>query len=122
MHARSKLGRAGEVMAADLYRRAGFRILDRNFRHGREEIDIVAARGSLIVFCEVKTRRSEEWGAPSEAVDPRKQAVLRRVAGAWLSSCREKVRTRGPIEVRFDVVSVIVRGGRAQATLIADAF
>jgi putative endonuclease len=122
MHARSKLGRAGEGLAADLYRRAGFRILDRNFRSGREEIDLVASRGGLIVFCEVKTRRSDEWGLPSEAVHPRKQAALRRVAGAWLSVCRDRIPRSASTEVRFDVVSVIVRDGRAEATLITDAF
>jgi putative endonuclease len=121
MHARSKLGRAGEGLAADLYRRAGFTVLERNFRSGREEIDLIVARGGLLVFCEVKTRRSEEWGSPSEAVHARKQAALRRVAGAWLSARRDRVRS-GVNEVRFDVVSVIVRGGRAEATLIADAF
>jgi putative endonuclease len=121
MHARSKLGRAGEGLAADLYRHAGFTVLERNFRSGREEIDLIVARGRLLVFCEVKTRSSEEWGSPSEAVHPRKQAALRRVAGAWLSSRRDRIRS-SVTEVRFDVVSVIVRGGRAETTLIADAF
>jgi putative endonuclease len=121
MHARSKLGRAGEGLAADLYRRAGFTVLDRNFRSGREEIDLIVARGRLLVFCEVKTRASERWGLPSEAVHPRKQAALRRVAGAWLSSRPGRVRS-STTEVRFDVVSVIVRDGRAEATLISDAF
>jgi putative endonuclease len=122
MHARSKLGRAGEGLAADLYRRAGFTVLERNFRSGREELDLVVGRGRLLVFCEVKTRRSDDWGLPSEAVDPRKQAALRRVAGAWLSSRRHRLRAFGSPEVRFDVVSVIVRDGRAEATLIPDAF
>jgi putative endonuclease len=121
MRARSKLGRAGEGLAADLYRRAGFTVLERNFRSGREEIDLIVGRGELLVFCEVKTRRTDDWGLPAEAVDPRKQAALRRVAGAWLSARRDRVRS-GPTEVRFDVVSVIVRGGGAEATLIADAF
>ena len=122
MHARTKLGRAGEQLACDLYRRAGFTILDRNFRSGREEIDVIARRGSLVVFCEVKTRRSDAWGDPSEAVDNRKRAALRRVAGAWLGERRDAARRlRGP-DIRFDVVSVIVRAGRAEATLIPDAF
>jgi putative endonuclease len=122
MHARSKLGLAGEGLAADMYRRAGFTVLDRNFRSGREEVDLVVARGRVLVFCEVKTRRSDRWGLPSEAVDPRKQAILRRVAGAWLSQRGGRVRRLGSPEIRFDVVSVIVRDGRAEATLIADAF
>ena len=122
MHARSKLGCAGEGLACDLYRRAGFTILDRNFRSGREEIDVVARRGSLVVFYEVKTRRSEEWGDPSEAVDHRKRAALRRVAGAWLSERRVEVwGMRGP-DIRFDVVSVIVRDGHSEVNHIPDAF
>ena len=109
-------------MAAELYRKAGFTVLDRNYRCGREEIDLIVARGRLLVFCEVKTRRSQDWGQPSEAVDHRKRAALRRVASGWLSARRDVLRDLRAPDIRFDVVSVIVRAGRAEATLIPDAF
>ncbi len=111
------LGRSGEDEAAALYRRLGFEVVDRNYRCGAGEIDLVATRGREIVFCEVKTRVSDTWGEPSEAVGWRKQARLRRLAAHWLSERR----ARG-CRVRFDVVSVIVRGARFEVTHIVDAF
>jgi putative endonuclease len=118
MHARSLLGRDGEAAASDLYRRLGFEVVDRNYRAGRGEIDLVARRGDTLVFCEVKTRSSERWGMPAEAVDRAKQAQLRRLAAAWLAE-----RKPGSVEVRFDVVSVTLRAGRAaDVTHIPDAF
>lgn len=117
MHARTLLGRSGEDLAAALYRRRGFRVIDRNYRCPAGEIDLVARRGDLLVFCEVKTRRSSYWGQPSEAVDLRKQARYRRLAASWLRDHRIR-----RVDIRFDVVSVIVRDGRPEATLIEDAF
>ena len=117
MHARSLLGHRGEDAASDLYRRLGFDVVERNYRAGRGEIDLVARRGDTLVFCEVKTRRREEWGLPAEAVDPAKQARLRKLAAAWMSERRP-----GYVDVRFDVVSVIVRGQQLEVTHIPDAF
>ena len=118
MHARSLLGRSGEDAACDLYRRLGFEVVERNYRAGRGEIDLVLRRDETIVFCEVKTRRSDRWGLPSEAVDYAKQAQLRRLAAAWLADRRP-----GYVEVRFDIVSVIVReSGQDEVTHIPDAF
>ena len=117
MHARSQLGRRGEDAACDLYRRLGFQVVERNYRSGRGEVDVVARRGDTLVFCEVKTRRSDGWGIPAEAVDHSKQARLRRLAAAWLAERRP-----GFVDVRFDVVSVIVRGDRLDVTHVPDAF
>ncbi len=117
MDPRPSLGRAGEDVAARLYRRLGFSVLERNYRCREGEIDLVAARGRMVVFCEVKTRKSGAWGAPSEAVGWQKQQRLRRLAAAWLHDRRP-----GPVDVRFDVVSVIVRGARAEVTHIPNAF
>ena len=115
--ARSTLGRSGEDLAASLYRNAGFRILERNYRVPEGEVDVVAGRGSTLVFCEVKTRRSDRWGAPVEAVSWKKQARLRRLAARWM-----RERGAGDAEVRFDVVSVVVRDGRPEITHFPDAF
>jgi putative endonuclease len=116
MHERALLGRSGEEAAERFYRRAGFSV-ERNFRAGRIELDLVAYRPGLVVICEVKTRVDERWGMPAEAVGFQKQARIRRGAAAWLAQ-----NNSGAVEVRFDVVSAIVRGGRFELTHIPNAF
>lgn len=115
--ARSSLGRNGEDLANSLYRRAGYQVVERNYRVPEGEIDLIARRGSTVVFCEVKTRRTDHWGAPVEAVAWRKQERLRRLAARWM-----RERGAGEAEVRFDVVSVVVRDGRPEITHFPDAF
>jgi putative endonuclease len=99
--ARRSLGARGEELAARHLRRCGYRILARNARPGGVEIDLVASRGGVLVFVEVKTRRSRRQGPPEAAVDPRKQARIARGAAAWLREQR-----RHPRRVRFDVIAV----------------
>jgi putative endonuclease len=98
--ARRELGAAGEAAAcADLERR-GYRILARNARADRVELDVVAERAGVVVFVEVKTRRSGACGAAAEAVDARKRARIARGAAAWLRAAG-----RRPRRVRFDVIT-----------------
>ncbi len=101
MERRRALGAAGEARAAAHLIWRGYRVLARNVRSGGVEIDLVARRGGLVVFVEVKTRRSRAFGAPEAAVDARKQARLVRGAAAWL---REHPARVG--RVRFDVIAV----------------
>jgi putative endonuclease len=96
---RRALGRAGEERAAEHLARAGYRILARNVRAGGVELDLVAARGELVVFAEVKTRRRAGPGG-HEAVDFRKRARLVRGAAAWLAG-----QPRRYARVRFDVLA-----------------
>ena len=117
MDARAELGRGGEDVAERFYKKLGFRVLERNFRCKAGEIDLVARRGSVIVFCEVKTRRTDAFGDPAEAVRYAKQARLKRLAAMWLAQRRP-----GSIDIRFDVLSVIVRRGRTYVRHIPDAF
>ncbi len=93
------LGAEGEALAAQLLEANGYTILARNDRVERVEIDLVARRGNMLVFVEVKARRSRAHGAPEEAVDERKRRRLVRGAAAWL-------RAHGPtaLRVRFDVI------------------
>jgi putative endonuclease len=117
MDARPALGRAGEDLAAAFYLRNGFRVLDRNFRCKAGEIDLVVRRGSLVVFCEVKTRSRTAHGVPSEAVDGRKQARLRRLAGHWLAERRPRA-----CDIRFDVIAVEASSNNLRVTHLPDAF
>jgi putative endonuclease len=97
--ARRALGNEGEARAAAHLERCGFRILERNARAGGVEIDVIAERAGLLVFVEVKTRRSRTHGPPEAAVDRRKQARLARGAAAWLRDAPRRYR-----RVRFDVI------------------
>ncbi|HVF53161.1 MAG TPA: YraN family protein [Actinomycetota bacterium] len=117
MDGRSRLGRAAEAIAARTLERNGFEVIARNFRSGRGEIDLIARRGRTVVFCEVKCRTTDHFGAPAEAVHRKKQMTLRRTAAAWL-----RANPSSGVEARFDVVSVIFRGGRMEVAHIPSAF
>lgn len=117
MSSRAILGRSGEDIAARTYERDGYRIVARNFRCRQGEIDVIAARGRTLVFCEVKTRSTDFFGDPSEAVTPVKQARLHRLAAVWLSQ-----NPAPGMGLRFDVVSVIADRGGARVTRLEDAF
>lgn len=97
------VGDFGEDQACAELDSRGWELLDRNWRCGAGEIDIVARDGNTVVFCEVKTRRSARFGSPVEAVTPAKAARLRRLAGLWL---REHAVGAG--EIRIDVIGIVV--------------
>ena len=96
------LGGFGEAMAAANYRAHGYAVLERNWRCRAGEIDLICARGTTLVICEVKARTGTAHGHPLEAVTRSKQLRLRRLAVAYL-----RVGGRRWAEVRFDVVSVL---------------
>lgn len=116
MDARPALGRLGEDAAADLYVELGFEIVERNYRCVGGEIDVIATDGKVLVFCEVKTRRTDRWGDPSEAVGYRKQQRLRRLAATWLAE------RRAGLPVRFDVISILADGNGLTIEHLPDAF
>ena len=100
------VGRFGEELAARHLDGAGLRIVDRNWRCAEGEIDIVAADGDTLVFCEVKTRSGTGFGDPAEAITAAKSARLRRLGLRWLAA-----HGLGWRELRFDVVTVLRRNG-----------
>lgn len=104
MAAKDDLGRDGENRAASFLTDRGYRILDRNWRCPLGEIDIVALEAGEIVVVEVKTRSSERFGHPLEAIDARKRARLWRLAVAWCMGHPDEARGRA---VRIDAVSVL---------------
>jgi putative endonuclease len=102
---RRELGIAGEQRAAAHLVARGYRILARNARAGRVELDLVAMRGRLLVIAEVKTRRSRSGGAPEEAVDFRKRERLVRGASAWLAEHPGTRWLGGPQGIRAQIKS-----------------
>lgn len=96
------LGRQGEITAAAHLTQKGYRILQRNYRYRRNEIDIIAAHKKTLCFVEVKTRSSETKGHPLEAVTPEKQTEIIRAASAYLAGFGGN-----EPDCRFDVIAII---------------
>lgn len=116
---RAAIGRLGEQIAGRWLYVHGCRILYRNYRApGGGEVDLVCRDGGVLVFVEVKTRTSDRWGRPGQAVGPDKQALIVRGAEGWL-------RLLGAPEIpfRFDVVEVVLTPGfRPEVNRIRTAF
>ncbi|MBI4949203.1 MAG: YraN family protein [Deltaproteobacteria bacterium] len=110
-------GERGEERAEALLKKNGYRIIERNYRCPRGEIDIVARDGGTIAFVEVKTRCSEAFGSPKYSVDQRKQKKLTEVAVHYIAE-----RGVRETDLRFDVVSIVVKDGAYKTELIKDAF
>lgn len=98
---RLALGRRGERQAAAFLERRGYRVLSAGFLGRRGEVDLVCRHGDRLVMVEVKTRTSDRFGSPLEAVGPRKQRALRLAAAEY----RALSGWRGPID--FAVVAII---------------
>ncbi len=108
----------GETAAADELLRRGYVIVVRNYRCRDGEADIIAEDGEDLVFVEVKTRSSTEFGSPGTAVDTAKQRLIARGAMAWL-----RMLDRDDVPFRFDIVEVLVdETGRLRCNLIQQAF
>jgi putative endonuclease len=109
-------GAAGEQLACQYLADLGFTLLHRNWRHGRDELDIVARDGKELVVVEVKTRSNSDYGDPEDAVGPAKQRKMFRAAEAYLDVHDLD------LDLRFDIVSITMDGGRPNIRHIAEAF
>ena len=107
------LGIYGEKLALKYLKKQKYKILEKNFRCALGEIDIVAKDGGFLVFVEVKTRSSNAFGEPMEAVDFYKQRKLSKLAVYY-----QKLKRKLDVPVRFDVVDIVGE----QITLIKSAF
>jgi putative endonuclease len=112
------LGPRGEDLAARHLKRAGYRIVERNVRAGRHEIDIVARQGDTVVFVEVRTRASAAPVPPEDTINPEKRRRL-------VSAARHYM-TRHPepeTYYRFDIIAILMpERGKPQVTWLQDAF
>ncbi len=99
---RRALGASGEEAVASWYQARGYEVVARNWRCREGELDLIVRHGRAFVFCEVKTRTTDAFGAPVEAVNRAKQERLRRLAARWLTEAPLR-----PREIRFDVASVM---------------
>jgi putative endonuclease len=116
MGTRSK-GSEGEELAAGFLLQKGYRIVERNYRFERAEIDLIARDGDELVFVEVKTRYSERYGTPEESVTPSKVEQLKKAAEGYLHEHQISHQL-----CRFDVVAIRFVNGKPQIRLIQSAF
>lgn len=96
-----KTGNQGENMAADFLEASGYKILERNYRHKRSEIDLIATKDNLLVFVEVKARSSRAFGEPEAFVNDRKAEKIFEAAEHYM------LETNWRGNIRFDIVSVV---------------
>ena len=101
MAAHNELGKWGEDLAGDYLQRKGYTIIERDWKSGRRDLDIVAKNGDVIVFVEVKTRCNSLYGQPEEAVDYRKLQSLQQAINHYIKF--RHIRQ----EVRFDIISIV---------------
>jgi len=112
------LGMSGEEAAVDYLQKRKYRVIRRGFRFHRGEIDIIAYDSDTLVFVEVKTRQSADFGPPEESVTPHKQRQIRKLAEAYLM-----LNNLGDIACRFDILSLLSDGGQGyRIRHILDAF
>ncbi|MFH1651479.1 MAG: YraN family protein [Chloroflexota bacterium] len=104
---RQATGRLGEKLAGEFLAEQGYVIRETNYRCAEGEVDLIAEHRGALVFVEVKTRRSRDFGIPEEAVTPAKMAKLRRVAETYLQEQESP-----PENWRIDVVAIELAGGR----------
>lgn len=95
-----KTGNKGETLAADFFKKQGWEIVSRNYRFGKAEIDLIIRRNDWVIFVEVKTRSSVEFGEPEEFVDAPKGNRIFDAAEEWIYS------NHWQGHIRFDIVSV----------------
>ena len=112
------LGNAGEKIACDFLQHAGYKIITQKYRAKTGEIDIIASKGGVTVFVEVKTRRSLLFGTPAQAVSKNKQDKI--INTAW---CFLQQTGKTNSQFRFDIIEVLLESGeKAECRQIINAF
>ena len=112
-----ELGKIGEDLAVEYLQDKGYQILERNWRSGHKEIDIIAlSDDGVLIIVEVKTRKSDDFGEPDIAVGITKQRMLIWAADAY-------VRYKNlDVDVRFDIISIVISDAEPEIEHIEDAF
>ncbi len=109
-------GAEGEKLAAIYLEGKNYKILEKNWRFGKEEIDIIAEKENTLVVVEVKTRNGSFFGEPEEFVNVQKQRHLIKAANAYIE------KNNLELEVRFDIIGVILTGKNHRINHVEDAF
>ena len=115
-----EFGDLGESLAEQYLLAKGFMVITRNYRTKIGEIDLIVKKENLVVFVEVKTRRTRSYGKGFEAVNFKKQQTLRRVADQFLAYGKDLSKMN--VSMRFDVIDVFVQGNEPEINHIENAF
>jgi len=112
----NELGKKGEQLAIDFLIKKGYKILEKNYRYLKAEVDIIAKKEHILVAIEVKTRSTNYFGNPEEFVNPKKIKLL-------LSAIDNYVVERDlDVEVRFDIIAIIHQQKETKIEHLEDAF
>ena len=117
-----ELGKKGEALAEKYLDDKGFRIIQRNYRCKIGEIDLICEKDKVLVFCEVKSRRSIAFGIPAEAIDSKKIRHIRRVASWFLTQKMCINRLYSDYDMRFDVVEAVFVNEEYELNHVENAF
>src|SRR5687767_2268161 len=115
--ARQAFGELGERIAERWLLRRGWRVVQRRFRSGHRDIDLVVEREGTVAFVEVKARKGAEFGGPVQAVNHRKRKQLERSAMVWIDRHGREAES-----YRFDVVGVLLNGAEVRVCHVENAF
>ena len=107
------MGNIGEAVAIFELKKKNYRIIVQNFNTSIGEIDIIASSGKILVFIEVKTRTSDDFGGPSESIDMSKVLRIRKTAGWYLAKKNET----GFQDCRFDIMAIMVKKNKIRTIL-----
>ena len=112
----NELGKKGEQLAIDFLIEKGYKILDKNWRYLKAEVDIIAQKETVLAVVEVKTRSSDSFGNPQDFVNPKKIKLL-------VSAMNEYViRKDLDVEVRFDIIAILKKNNQFKIEHLKDAF
>lgn len=112
----NELGEKGEKLAIDFLIKNEYKILEKNYRYLKAEVDIIAKKGTTLAVVEVKTRTTDYFGNPQDFVNPKKIKLL-------LSAIDHYVTEKDlDVEVRFDIIAIIHQNNKTKITHLEDAF
>ena len=110
-------GHFGETIAVKFLKKNGYKIAERNYRFGKSEIDIIAFKGPILTFVEVKLRKNYDFGYPEQHLKPTQVEAIKRAAEHYLSQL-----TSIPTFIRFDIIALKFDGNNLEINHIQDGF
>lgn len=111
-----KLGKRGEEIAAEFLLQNNYEIIQQNFKAQNYELDIIAKKDNILIFVEVKTRNNNYFGEPEESVNHKKEKHITKASELFMNNYDDF------IDIRFDIIAIILQDGNVKIKHIEDAF